>query len=63
MPIGSSIAAVAALLVVLAAGVATLDGEGVLGLGVFVVLAGSLPVVTGALAASGTVRGWLGARE
>jgi hypothetical protein len=59
MLIGSSIAAVAVLLLALAAGVADLDSAGLMGLGLFVVLAAVLPVVTAALAATGTVRGWM----
>jgi predicted PurR-regulated permease PerM len=52
--------AVAVLLVALVAGAATFDdSRGTLGLGMFVLLAAVLPVVTGVLAATGTVRGWL----
>jgi hypothetical protein len=59
--VASAVLSVVVLLFALLAGALSYDGDDVLGLSIFVVLAGSLPVVTGALAASRTVKGWLAA--
>jgi hypothetical protein len=56
---GSSVAAVTVLLLALAGAAAGLRTPGIIMLGVFVALASVLPIVTAALAANGTVRGWL----
>jgi hypothetical protein len=56
---GSGVSAVVVLLLVLAGGASSLDGPGMIALGVFAALASVLPIVTVALAASGTVRGWM----
>jgi hypothetical protein len=59
--LGSAIASVGVLVVALLAGIASYRGGEAFGFLVFVVLAAVLPIVTGALALSGTVRGWLAA--
>ena len=57
--VASAVLSVVVLVFALVAGVIGYSGDDVVGLLVFVVLAGSLPVVTGALAVSRTVKGWL----
>jgi hypothetical protein len=54
----SAVVAVAVLVLALIGGVATLPGYSVPGLVEFVLFALPLPVVTAALAAQGSVRGW-----
>jgi hypothetical protein len=57
----SALAAVAVLLLALVVGLATLSGDDAAGLGVFVFLALSLPVLTAVYARLPGVTGWVGA--
>jgi hypothetical protein len=59
---GSSVAAVAVLVLALVAGAATLSGDGLAGLSFFVLLAVVLPVVTAVFARLPRVRGWTATR-
>jgi hypothetical protein len=52
-------AAAAVLLLALLTSLPSVDGAGFLGLAIFFLIAGSLPVTTAALALSRTARGWL----
>jgi hypothetical protein len=55
---GAAVAAVAVLVLALIAGAATLSGDSMLGLGMFVLFALVLPVLTAVFARLPRVRGW-----
>jgi hypothetical protein len=55
---GAAVASVAVLVLVLLAGAATLDGDAMVGLSLFVVFALVLPVLTAVFARLPRVRGW-----